>query len=85
MITFALCMADTYTVERVSKDGTVYYPKTILNFLQTRSILGCPELSCARETARQFPTRAMAEKYKKKIGRSYFRVMKIAVDRLQED
>jgi hypothetical protein len=83
--TFALCMADTHDDEIVGKNGTIYSPKTILNFLQNHTVMGCPVLSSDRETARQFPTRATAEKYKRSIGRPYYRVIRIAVESLRED
>ena len=83
--TFAIVAPDTLDTERVGKDGTVYYPKTWLNLLQRQTMFGCQVWSCDRDTARQFPTRATAEKFRRATGRSDYRVIRIAVESLRED
>lgn len=83
-ITFALCSPDTYEAERVGKDGTVYYPKTFLNFLQNRTIFGCQVLSADRDTAQHFPTRATAEKFRRRHGHRGWRIMKVGAYKINE-
>lgn len=85
MITFALCSPDTYDTERVGKDGTIFYPKTFLNFCHGVEMGMFVAWSTDRDRAKQFPTRAAAKRYAASIGRSHCRVMKIAVERLRED
>jgi len=83
-VTFALCSVDTLSEPKTLKDGRIIYPKSTLYFVQDRTILGCNVLASDRDSAKQFPTRVTAERYRRDRAGSNWRVIKIGVGTLKE-